>query len=662
MAILLHEVARQLGKRINAKVFATDVHARSLEVAAAGVYKQQVLAGMSPQRLSEFFTPVRDGFRVTAELRNTVVFAQHNLLKDAPFTRMDLICCRNLLIYFLPEAQNKVVSLLHFGLKTGGVMFLGPSEGPGALATEFQPIEQHWKLYRKRRDVRLPPDMRLPISGGLAAKLQPGTKTSPPGLTEVFAQALEQTLPPAVLVNAEFEILHTFGDVAGYLRLKRGQPSWNLLDMLERDLRMAVGAALHRALREGARVSLGNIQLSHDSAAAPLDVAVVPLPASRTLGTHLLVQFQEAEPLPSSLVSPIRDIALNEATRDHIESLESELRLSRENLQATIEELETSNEELQATNEELLASNEELQSTNEELHSVNEELYTVNAEYQRKITELTELTHDMDNLLSSTDVHTIFLDGNLCIRRFTPKMAKVFNLISSDVGRNISGFMHSIECENLEEKLTSVLHNRQMHEEEVQSGEGIYFLLRILPYQGEPHQTGVVLTLVDITGLKDAETRFSSAMEVSPNGMLMVCSRGLITQANTELARIFGYEPQDLIGQPLEILLPAEQKREHRESRQEYFRRPYILRRMGRAVCLGPAQEWSGDPGGCACAAHLHPQWPSGHRFRGRCLPTPTTGTVATRTGPAARRFLATLSHELRNPMGRHSQRGIPAG
>jgi two-component system CheB/CheR fusion protein len=321
-------------------------------------------------------------------------------------------------------------------------------------------------------------------------------------------------------------------------------------------------------------------------------------------------------------------------------------------LQATIEELETSNEELQATNEEMLASNEELQSTNEELHSVNEELYTVNAEYQKKIEEQTELTQDMHNLLKSTEVHTIFLDEELRIRKFTPKMAEVFNLIASDVGRRIHGFVHTIQSEDLPDKLASVLEYGTLHEEEVCDVDGNQFLMRILPYQGNGGLSGVVMTLIDITVLKVAESQFNNAVEVSPNGMLMINRDGQITRVNTELEKIFGYSREELIGQPLQLLMPSETADHHIEFQEDFFRDPRSVRRMGPEsyvwglrkngqripidVRVDPIQ----TPTGIQAIASLvditeHEQ-----------LETSLRDQVAQRD-----HFLATLSHELRNPM-----------
>ena len=660
LAILIDECIQKSNRQISVKIFATDVHASSLEFAAAGVYDEAAISAVTADRLKKYFVKTKDGFRVSTELRNMIVFAPHNVIRDAPFTRLDLISCRNLLIYLLASAQQKALSLFHFGLKTGGVLFLGPSESPGELSDEFKSIDSHWRMFRKRRDVRLPADMRLPLSSAPIGNLSgPGLtggrrKQSPMG--EVFEQLLDEVLPPSVLVDDELNVIHTFGDASRFLRLRKGMPSLGLLEMLSEPLRIAVGAAVHRATRERKPVKFSGVQAQDvptqdgGEAASAVNVTVTPLPATKRFGTHTLVRFEDADlPRPQ----PAQETAsLADATRDHVKSLETELRFTKENLQATIEELETSNEELQATNEELLASNEELQSTNEELHSVNEELFTVNAEYQKKIEEQAELTQDMDNLFKSTDVHTIFLDDTLSIRKFTPKMGEMFNLIETDIGRRIHGFVHTLQCEDLPHKLQGVIDTNQPVEEEVRNVDGRSFYMRILPYQGDISRRGVVMTLVDVTPLKAVEMQFSNVLEVSPSGLMMVDGLGQISLVNSKITEMFGYEADELVGQPVEVLIEDRERARHDQLRKRYFRDPHVIQRMGpNSVVWG--QRKNGDripldvrvvpvdtPTGVQAIASVvdvtdHQDLEESLRYQ-----------VEQRD-----RFLATLSHELRNPM-----------
>lgn len=653
LAILIREEMERIGRPCAAKIFATDVHRTSLDKAAIGIYDERAVAGVSPERLNKFFTYNGDGYQVSAELRQMVVFAPHNITKDAPFTKLDLISCRNLLIYLNPVIQKNALCLFHFGLKTGGVLVLGPSESPGEIADEFDVIDQHWKIFRKRRDVRLPADMRLPLSTGFESRVRgEGTMASQMAdrqMKELFGTLLEHALPPSLLLNDRREIIHSFGEATNYLRLRKGRPSLDVLELLDNDLKLAAAGAIHRAMRERKKVVFTGVSTQSESGPQQVSVSATPVPLAHGNSWHTLVSFTPEGPAPAPQSSD--NMNLVQASRDRVETLEAELRHTKENLQATIEELEASNEELQATNEEMLASNEELQSTNEELHSVNEELYTVNAEYQKKISELTELTNDMDNLLLSTEVHTIFLDENLAIRKFTPKMAEVFNLIPADIGRRIDGFVHTIQCENLQQKIAQVLSQGQANEEEVRNKAGDEYLMRILPYHGDTERSGVVMTLIDITNLKQAEARFRNAVEAAPSGMLMIDRRGVITLINSETERIFGYPRDELLGQQVEVLIPERYREQHVMHRQGYFQYPR-LRQMGAGLDLfGVRKDGSEFP----LDVRLSPiGTPQGYSVLAAVIDVTEQKRMemSLRDQVVQRdRFLATLSHELRNPM-----------
>lgn len=653
LAILIREEMERIGRPCAAKIFATDAHRRSLDTAAAGIYDERAVAGVSPERLSKYFTFNGDGYQVSAELRQMVVFAPHNITKDAPFTKLDLISCRNLLIYLNPAIQKNAICLFHFGLKTGSILMLGPSESPGEIADEFDVVDQHWKIFRKRRDVRLPADIRLPLSTGFDTRRRGdgviASQLADRQMKELFSNLLEQALPPSLLLNERREIIHSFGEASDYLRLRKGKPSLDVLELLDNDLKLVAAGAIHRAMRERKRVLFSGVSTKTEKGEQLVSVSAVPIPLPHSNSCHILVSFNAEDVSPPP--DPSANMNLVQASQDRVETLEAELRHTKENLQATIEELEASNEELQATNEEMLASNEELQSTNEELHSVNEELYTVNTEFQKKISELMELTNDMDNLLLSTEVHTIFLDENLAIRKFTPKMAEVFNLIPADVGRRIDGFVHTIQCEGLQQKLIQVLSEGRTYEEEVRNKAGDEYLMRILPYHGDMLRSGVVMTLIDITSLKQAEAQFRNAVEATPSGMLMVDRSGVITLLNSETERIFGYSRDELLGQPIEILIPERYREQHVIHRQQFFQYPQ-LRQMGARLDLwGQRKDGSQFP----LDVRLSPiGTPQGYSV----LAAVVDMTERMRMELSLRdqvlqrdRFLATLSHELRNPM-----------
>eukprot|EP00913_Durusdinium_trenchii_P028473 g26701.t1 len=569
LAILVRECLDMLNRPVNVKIFATDVHRASTDFASAGVYSQQNLSELEPERIQQYFTQTGDGFQVVQELRQMIVFAHHNIIKDAPFTKLDLISCRNLLIYFQPAAQKKVLSLFHFGLRTGGLLFLGPSESPGELSDEFETIDPHWKFYRKRRDIRLPADMRLPLSTG-SVQLHSAALGSPAAaragwdsqLQETCNVLLDEFMPPALLIDSNRKLLHTFHGSEKYLTLKGGKTSTNIVDLVDSDLRIALSGALNRLEKNQTETRLRGIRIENGTR---ITLGVKAVPTRQADGAHTLITLEEETP-PDSHDDAATSIDINQESRDRVELLENELRYARENLQATVEELETSNEELQAANEELVASNEELQSTNEELHSVNEELYTVNAEYQRKITELTQLNNDMDNLLRSTEVGTVFLDRSLRIRKFTPQISRAFNLLPQDIGRRIDAFTQNIDEPKLLERVAEVLESAKPYEREVRDQQGNWYLLRILPYRSSVLEVeGVVLTLIDISALKQARAevqelnrQLTGFLENSTTFIYVKDLEGRYTLCNHASESVLGVTPSQVRGRTDYDFLPTE--------------------------------------------------------------------------------------------------------
>ena len=375
LAMLFWEAFSTRERAPRVKILATDVHQRSLDYANAGIYGDGQLTRVSPERLERFFTRRSSGYQVSAELRQLIVFARHNVTKDPPFTRMHLITCRNMLIYFQPPAQRSVLSLFHFGLLPNGVLFLGASETPGALSEEFATVEEHWKIYRKRRDVHLLNNIGLPLlrTRNVRASLDlPRTPSVDPLMLATYDQLLDIYMPPGLLLDDDGILIDTFGGAEKLLRFKRRRPSSHVLELLGDELRAVVGGALQRAMKERRAVSYSGVLVHGDHDAERRIVTVQPLVHPRTGSTNLLVTFHhgtedDRPALPTATPTPGSTAPIERMT-----SLENELQYARETLQSTVEELETSNEEMQATNEELVASNEELQSTNEELHSVNE--------------------------------------------------------------------------------------------------------------------------------------------------------------------------------------------------------------------------------------------------------------------------------------------------
>jgi two-component system CheB/CheR fusion protein len=520
VAMVALESMRVLGRKPRLKVFATDAHRTSLEVSGAGRYNAESVRALPQELRDRYFQPQGEGWVVRSELRSHVVFAPHNVLRDAPFTRLDLITCRNLLIYFQPQAQRKVLSLFHFALKAGGVLLLGPSETPGDLGDEFQSIDDHWKLYRKRRDIRLPttdtrltsPPEFLPRPRRAMNKLGSYEQA----LVDAQERLLREYAPATLLVDEHGELLHTFKGAGAYLTNRDGPTSLSVLDLVHRDLKFAVAHGLKRAFDKREDSVFPGVRVRNDEGEQLVEVSVRAVVRGDVVEAGLISIREEASRAqPPTSIPGLQAAAPEEArlVAERIDQLELELRQTKENLQATIEEMETSNEELQATNEELIASNEELQSTNEELHSVNEELYTVNAEHQQKIAELTELTNDMDNLLASTEVHTLFLDADLRLRKFTPKIAETFHLLPQDVGRRIESFTHTVQHEGLLDDIRRTLAEGVTIEREVRDLGGRDYLLRVLPYRAREKADGVVFTLVDVSTLKRTEQALQTSVE-----------------------------------------------------------------------------------------------------------------------------------------------------
>lgn len=513
ISILMHDGLEKLGRKdITFKIFATDINKKSLEIASGGFYPSRVLDDVPKDLREKYFVEANGICSLRRELRQPVIFACNDFTKDPPFTRLDLICCRNVLIYLEPKVQKRILSTFHFGLKTKGVLFLGPSETVGDLTNEFEQLDRHWRIYSKRRDVRLPEVARLPLTPALSSVVNerarpfveaPNQIHKQVWLTNAYEQLLAKHVPPSILVNELHELVHCFGDTRRVLHPPEGKPSNDVLKMLEKNLGVSVSAALHRAKTEGKPVVYRGVRVhSADGNECLYQVSVEPY---NHQDQSLYLISLEATDKVSTHDQIVEDFHSSEQSHCRIEVLECELNHTRETLQATVEELESSNEELQTTNEELIASNEELQSTNEELHSVNEEIHIVNSEYKAKIEELTQLTSDMDNLLKSTEIGTIFLDREFNIRMFTPAISAGFSLMNQDIGRPISHIAYKLDNPRLLEEVAEVLKTGVSKELEVSGKTQRVYFQRIQPYRVEDKIDGVVLTLTDITELRDAQ-------------------------------------------------------------------------------------------------------------------------------------------------------------
>jgi two-component system, chemotaxis family, CheB/CheR fusion protein len=517
LAILLDEAVEKSEKDVKVKIFATDLDKEALEKATQGIYPDTIVNEMSADKLRRYFLKKDHSYQVIRRIREKLLFAPHDLTKDAGFTRMNLISCRNVLIYMQPELQQQVLRNLHFSLGSKGVLFLGEAETVGDFVEEFKPLNQKHKIYEKRRDIRLP----LPIKGldKITRRILPQPKlpeTSEsrfePMLNEAFSSFLGEQKASCLLVDRENKLFHIFNNSLEIIKLTTGRTTTDITKLVVSSLQLPLTTALHRAKRERRPVAYTGIQLKEDGNSPSVKLKVTYHESNKLSGDFCMVVVQEENrPQP---IDGERFQADTEASQ-RIMELEYELQQTRENLQAVIEELETTNEEQQATNEELIASNEELQSTNEELHSVNEELYTVNSEYQSKIEELTELNNDIDNLLRSTDIGVVFLDRELKIRKFTPAAIVAINLVGADIGRPLGHITHNLDCVDFLDILREVLDSQKPIEREVNLGKTEECLLmRVNPYLQEDRRLdGVVLTFVDVNEVKKVQRELKATYQ-----------------------------------------------------------------------------------------------------------------------------------------------------
>ena len=523
LAILLCEYADGLERAPKLQVFATDVHEKAFTFARDGLYPEAIVVDVSAERLDRFFTREPGGYRVKKIVREKVLFATHDLLKDPPFLRLDLVSCRNVLIYLQRDTQQRLLELFHFALRPRGYLLLGTSESTDATAKLFTGVDTKRHIYRSVDGLH-----------PLALRARPHGTTGPRGSSPAVAsgqegafwfaalhqQLIEAYASPSLVVNAAGEVVHLSSHVGRYLRHAGGEPTSKLVDLVEGDLRLELRTLLRTALRTGAPAESRGVRCDVDGTRRRVNVSVRPLSAPNGADAFALVVFDER---PGTALRRSRGARARHAESTRVaglEQLEDELRETKARLaatseehEATIEELRASNEELQALTEEQRAVAEELEASKEELQSINEELRTINQEHRIRNEELAEVNSDLINLIDSTDIGTLFLDRELRIRRYTPPVAEVFNFVSTDVGRPLSDVTHKLDYPGLTDEIVAVLNTLTRIEREVTAGDGRWFMVRLVPYRSvEDKIDGVVLTLVDTTARKHAELERESLL------------------------------------------------------------------------------------------------------------------------------------------------------
>lgn len=514
LAIVLMECLERLklAENPSVQIFATDIDREAIDKARQGTFSAGIVADVSQERLQRFFVQEDEGYRIKKEIRDRVVFAPQNFIVDPPFTKIDILCCRNLLIYLNPETQKKLLPLMHYALNPGGLLVLGSAESTGGFSDLFSPVDAKWKVF-ERLEVAERPGIEMP------ARLPPRElppaeveKAKGPQADAVYATQralLDLYGPPAVVINSEGDIIYINARTGKFLEPASGRVNMNVFAMAREGLREDLGIAVHNAVVQRSAHTVKGVKVKSNGSWTTVNLAVGPLADRDAPRGLLLVVFQETgAQVPGGAIEK----GAPEPAAPPGE-LEEELRRTRERLQFTIqemqatqEELRSANEELQSSNEELQSSNEELNSSKEEMQSLNEEMQTVNAELQTKMEELSQSNSDMKNLLNGIEIATVFLDNDLAVKRFTPEATRIVNLAASDVGRPLGHFTTTLKYGRLVQDAKEVLDKLVPRESQVEADDGRWYNMRILPYRTTANMIdGVAMTFADITGLKQLE-------------------------------------------------------------------------------------------------------------------------------------------------------------
>ncbi len=510
IAILFDEAIRKQKKSLKIQIFASDLDEDAIHMARQAVYPETISTDVGVERLSRYFQSDTNSYRIKKEIRDQIIFAEHNLIKDPPFSKLDMVTCRNLLIYLNVEAQRKVFAIFHYALNPKGILFLGNSESLGEYASLFEVLDRKHKIF-KFKDVKQDkmPDIAhlfqepIPLKMANATPPKREWQTSLARITEKML--LANYAPSCVIVNNKGDAVYFSGNTGKYLQPSPGEAKLNIIDMAREGLRTDLRSLLLKGLKRKKTETRKNIKVKTNGNEQLIDLSILPLAETGLDSEYWLVTFEDVAMIPEKGVEAEDKSAAENTTELH--AMEQELAATKEYLRSTIEQLEISNEELKSSNEELQSSNEELQSTNEEmetskeeLQSVNEEIVTVNTELQGKIDELAQAYDDMNNLLASTEIGTIFLDSDLKIKRYTTPMTKIINLIQTDVGRPISHLSSNLIYDGIEQDVRKVLNKLTPVHKSIKSNEGIWYRMQIMPYRtSENVIQGVVITFVDIT-------------------------------------------------------------------------------------------------------------------------------------------------------------------
>ena len=670
VTILLREQMALHKSTSELQVFATDIDEKAISFGRNARYPESIMTDVSPGRLRQFFTREQDQFRVVKQVRERVLFAQHNVLRDPPFSRLDLVCCRNLLIYLDRDAQTRVLEMFRFALKPGGYLFLGTSESAEAAPNLFTVVDKKNRIYKTNplaHSIRHLPLLDLPQERTAPARQRQSRREfSLPTFAELHRKFINQIVSPSVLIDAQHNILHLSENVGKFLLPGGGAPSLNLLFNVQPELRTELRTALFQVAQSGTPVQTRAIAVRRGDSQVSVQMT---LRYSGELGSDAgltLVIFDEVPEKPSEVVLEDTDPVHQRV----IHQLENEIRQLKEQLQETIEQAETSteelrasNEELQAINEELRSASEELETSKEELQSINEELTTVNYELKVKVDETSKINDDLQNFITSVDIATVFIDRGLHIKRYTPQAVSIFSLIDSDLNRSLLDITHKLDYESMANDIAEVFKTLNRVERQVASCDGKHYLVRIRPYRTTDDRIdGAVLTFVDVTALRQAEENVRAGEErlriaaetTNDYAILTIDEEGFITTWNLGAKRLFGYEEKEIVGQPFAILFTPEDRaagaadeelRSAREEGRSMDERWHLRKDGSTFFCSGVVTRLEGKTGGYAKIARDMTESQAQQDSRDELL------AMEKQANELKDQFLAVMSHELKHPL-----------
>jgi two-component system CheB/CheR fusion protein len=574
IAMLLREQAERVPNPPEVQVFATDIDESAIAFGRAGRYPEAIVTDVSPTRLRNFFTKEDDSYRVTKAVRERVLFAAHNLLRDPPFSRLDLICCRNLLIYLDREAQKNILEMFRFALRPNGHLFLGSSESVEAADNAFIAVDKKNRVFKINASARLSRHLPLSVPASFESRgtLPRELHEAPRNLSyaEMHQHLLERYMPPSLLLDAQQNVLHLADGVGRFMEHGAGTPSHNLLANMHPDLRLELRTVLVKAEKAGATAQARGVPMRRDGSTLYVDITAQTF--HEAAADLTLVVFAERAEAPAD--GPARQAG--DGHDPVVARMEQEIGELKAHLLETVQrndtssaDLKASNEELQAINEELRSASEELETSKEELQSMNEELVTVNYELKSKVEETGRINDDLKNLMASSEIATVFIDSALRIHRFTPHAVQVFNLIGSDIGRSLLDITHRLDYPELADDAHEAFQTLRLIERPVQSSDGRHYLVRVLPYRTTDNKIeGAVLTFVDVTALRRAEEEVRTGVErlrlaaetTRDYAILTTDEAGFITTWNEGALRVFGYTEEEALGRPVAMIFTPEDR------------------------------------------------------------------------------------------------------